>query len=165
MRRTEASLSIGASSDPTRIGQAIVRIRRSRARRGLIDAGMERLAMRAGRPSAFCRCEGSSGQQQGCSDRNPCRSCHDCNSSYPAQGRWYLSQIKSFRFFRGDERVAVAGCNAAAHSAVNRWFARNANIRVSAMPACDHGRASPPISRTGRAIESMLICANSVQTF
>jgi hypothetical protein len=30
----------------------------------------------AGRPSAFCSCERSSGQQQGRSDRNPCCSCH-----------------------------------------------------------------------------------------
>jgi len=46
------------------------------ARLGHEHMAMERLAMRASRPSAFCRCERSSGQQQGHSDRNPCCSCH-----------------------------------------------------------------------------------------
>jgi hypothetical protein len=45
------------------IGQAIVGVRHGRARHGLVDAGMEKLAMRAGSPSAFCRRERSPTQQ------------------------------------------------------------------------------------------------------
>jgi hypothetical protein len=43
---------------------------------GALRNRVARLALRAGRPSAFCHCERSSGQQQGRSDRNPCCSCH-----------------------------------------------------------------------------------------
>ena len=42
-----------------------------------------------------------------------------------------------------------------AHSAANRQTARNENLRVPTVPACDHVRASPSISRTGRATESV----------
>jgi len=53
------------------VGQAIVRVRHGRARRRrLVDAGMRRLAVRAARPSVFCRRERSPTQQQGRSDRD-----------------------------------------------------------------------------------------------
>src|SRR5215471_7930534 len=56
------------------VGQAIIRVRDSRARRGLVGSGMGRLAL--GAPSAFCRRERSPTQQQGRSDHNQGRSCH-----------------------------------------------------------------------------------------
>ena len=71
--------AVAAIIRPARIGQAIVRVRRGRARRGLVDAGARRdlvdagtrrLAMRAGRPFVFRRRERSPTQQQGRSDHD-----------------------------------------------------------------------------------------------
>lgn len=64
VRRGMSVVTVGGMFVVT-VGQAIVRVRRGLSPRGLVNGGVESLAMRTGHPSDFCRRKRSSGQQQG----------------------------------------------------------------------------------------------------